>query len=498
MSTAADRASRPHRPISGRRPPRRLRGRPRAHPGRVPEGDRGRRRRPGVRCTAHRRRPSRLRPRPPGQPHLQRPRRRLRPGARRSRRPGLRLLEEPRGRRTRTRTSRRTRRTASAPPCSPWSGCSSSSPTPARPVELAIETKHPTRWAGPGRGAAAGAAGRFGLTGLAAESPVRVMSFSARSLHRVRAAAPTLPTVYLMQFALAAAARRTAARGRRGSPVPACGSCAATPATSSVPHRVGPPGARVDRERARGRRALRRLGVDADHHQPPATGAVPTPLRTRLIALRRVRCDTVAALRRHPREPNSPSSKRLTGSAPARSVRIRSLRDASSSAAWPVSGQSFAGHPSWRGAKEVSGVALVVAQEVPTSSSMAVPHGPAGVGEARRRMRADLLASGATETVVDDAVLILSELLSNACRHGRPLSHDEPSATATSGAAGAGRRADHCRGDGRRRPHPAASGHSLGHRARRPRAEHHQRSRPGLGRAGRVLRNHRRIAAVGE
>ncbi|MFB7025519.1 MULTISPECIES: ATP-binding protein [unclassified Streptomyces] len=75
----------------------------------------------------------------------------------------------------------------------------------------------------------------------------------------------------------------------------------------------------------------------------------------------------------------------------------------------------------WRGAKEVSGVALVVAQEVPTSSSMAVPHGPAGVGEARHRMRDELYRSGIAESVVDDAVLILSELLSNACRYGRPL-----------------------------------------------------------------------------
>ena len=66
-------------------------------------------------------------------------------------------------------------------------------------------------------------------------------------------------------------------------------------------------------------------------------------------------------------------------------------------------------------------MALVVAQEVPTSSSMAVPHGPAGVGEARHRMRDQLRSGGVAETVIDDAVLILSELLSNACRHGRPL-----------------------------------------------------------------------------
>lgn len=66
-------------------------------------------------------------------------------------------------------------------------------------------------------------------------------------------------------------------------------------------------------------------------------------------------------------------------------------------------------------------MALVVAQEVPTSSSMAVPHGPAGVGKARHRMRDQLRSGGVSESVIDDAVLILSELLSNACKHGRPL-----------------------------------------------------------------------------
>ncbi|BFO22890.1 hypothetical protein SHKM778_92780 [Streptomyces sp. KM77-8] len=66
-------------------------------------------------------------------------------------------------------------------------------------------------------------------------------------------------------------------------------------------------------------------------------------------------------------------------------------------------------------------MAFVVAQEVPTSSCMAVPHGPAGVGKARRRMRTQLSDGGVADSVIDDAVLILSELLSNACKHGRPL-----------------------------------------------------------------------------
>ncbi len=71
-----------------------------------------------------------------------------------------------------------------------------------RRVELAIETKHPTRWAGQVEERLLVLLKRFGLDApaTAEESPVRVMSFSARSLHRVRAAAPTLPTVYLMQF----------------------------------------------------------------------------------------------------------------------------------------------------------------------------------------------------------------------------------------------------------------------------------------------------------
>ncbi|MFG3282702.1 ATP-binding protein [Streptomyces sp. NPDC048111] len=87
--------------------------------------------------------------------------------------------------------------------------------------------------------------------------------------------------------------------------------------------------------------------------------------------------------------------------------------------------QSIGASTPWRGAKEVSGVALVVAQEVPTSSCMAVPHGPAGVGKARHTMREQLLGSGVSEPVVDDAVLVLSELLSNACRHGRPLGRSD-------------------------------------------------------------------------
>ena len=66
-------------------------------------------------------------------------------------------------------------------------------------------------------------------------------------------------------------------------------------------------------------------------------------------------------------------------------------------------------------------MSLMVAQEVPTSSTMALPHGPTGVAEARRKLRGELCARDVPEPVIDDAVLILSELLSNSCRHARPL-----------------------------------------------------------------------------
>ncbi|MGW2300541.1 glycerophosphodiester phosphodiesterase [Streptomyces sp. NPDC001809] len=71
-----------------------------------------------------------------------------------------------------------------------------------RRVELAIETKHPTRWAGQVEEKLLQLLRRFGLDAPAspAESPVRVMSFSARSLSRIAAASPTLPTVSLAQF----------------------------------------------------------------------------------------------------------------------------------------------------------------------------------------------------------------------------------------------------------------------------------------------------------
>ncbi len=56
---------------------------------------------------------------------------------------------------------------------------------------------------------------------------------------------------------------------------------------------------------------------------------------------------------------------------------------------------------------------------------MLLPHAPSSVAVARQRLCAQLLASGVRESTVDDAAVILSELLSNALRHARPLPSGE-------------------------------------------------------------------------
>ncbi len=122
-----------------------------------------------------------------------------------------------------------------------------------RRLELAVETKHPTRWAGQVEERLIHLLERFGLTGKTgvaedgegtgdpfrtAPSPVRVMSFSARSLHRVQALAPLLPTVHLTQFASPGTARAACPRGC-GSRARASGSSAITPRTWHACRRRG-------------------------------------------------------------------------------------------------------------------------------------------------------------------------------------------------------------------------------------------------------------------
>jgi glycerophosphoryl diester phosphodiesterase len=68
-----------------------------------------------------------------------------------------------------------------------------------RPVELAIETKHPTRYAGLVERRVVEQLRRFGWD--RAGTPVRVMSFSWKALQRVERMAPAVPLVQLIEHA---------------------------------------------------------------------------------------------------------------------------------------------------------------------------------------------------------------------------------------------------------------------------------------------------------
>ena len=70
-----------------------------------------------------------------------------------------------------------------------------------RPLDLAIETKHPTRYAGLVERRLVELLDRFGWAHprLGTATPVRVMSFSWVSLRRMRALAPSVSTLYLME-----------------------------------------------------------------------------------------------------------------------------------------------------------------------------------------------------------------------------------------------------------------------------------------------------------
>ena len=62
-----------------------------------------------------------------------------------------------------------------------------------------------------------------------------------------------------------------------------------------------------------------------------------------------------------------------------------------------------------------------VANELRPATAVLLPHTSASVAEARRLARADLEANRIRGNVRDDALLVLSELLTNAVRHARPL-----------------------------------------------------------------------------
>ena len=59
--------------------------------------------------------------------------------------------------------------------------------------------------------------------------------------------------------------------------------------------------------------------------------------------------------------------------------------------------------------------------EVTESSALLLPFTASSVGVARRHLVSDLIEAGVCAPAVTDAALVISELLSNALRHGGPL-----------------------------------------------------------------------------
>ena len=59
--------------------------------------------------------------------------------------------------------------------------------------------------------------------------------------------------------------------------------------------------------------------------------------------------------------------------------------------------------------------------EVTESSVLLLPFAASSVGVARRHLVSDLIEAGVCASAVTDAALVISELLSNALRHARPL-----------------------------------------------------------------------------
>jgi anti-sigma regulatory factor (Ser/Thr protein kinase) len=66
-------------------------------------------------------------------------------------------------------------------------------------------------------------------------------------------------------------------------------------------------------------------------------------------------------------------------------------------------------------------VGMAAAGQVATMASVLLPHTLTSVRSARRRIADDLSRRGVPQPIVEDCMLVVSEFLSNALRHARPL-----------------------------------------------------------------------------
>ena len=315
-----------------------------------------------------------------------------------------------------------------------------------RRVEVAIETKHPTRYAGLVERRLVALLDEFGWAG--AGSPVRVMSFSQLSLRRLRLLAPDLRTVDALRAGAAAVPGRQPARGRGGgrtehrdrpgpSPLRRCGPTGrATRCTSgrSTPPRTS---------RCASSWASRRSSPTGRGRVLRALGRAPGPARrlrdrTRLVTVLS-RCGRARVLGRT--RPQAYEGDPMSGDMPA---------------------------PRAPAARE-----LGVLPDV----SLSVPHERTGVRLARHAFADQLAAVGVADEAREDAMLVLSELVSNAVKHAAPLPSGEITVRwsvradvlhieITDGGAG----------------HPAARQRRRAVQPRRPRAGHRPHGQQPVGR----------------
>ena len=78
----------------------------------------------------------------------------------------------------------------------------------------------------------------------------------------------------------------------------------------------------------------------------------------------------------------------------------------------------------------------VMGSDVMQPVTVHLPFAAVGVGIARRRIAADLRAYGVAQQVIEDAEVVLSELMANAVRHARPLASGRISAAWQVGSRG--------------------------------------------------------------
>ncbi len=86
-----------------------------------------------------------------------------------------------------------------------------------------------------------------------------------------------------------------------------------------------------------------------------------------------------------------------------------------------VSGNAALGMPAAAVLPRASQIRGGLRREVRAAGTVLLPCAPASVAIARDRLAADLIAAGIIDGAIGDAVLVMSELLSNAIRHARPL-----------------------------------------------------------------------------